>query len=92
MTGPKTHDVKRRTVLATAAVATAAGALAPVAAHADTKATPSATAAAKDKPKGKKPTIVLVHGAFADASGWRRHRAPPAQGYTVPRRQSAARH
>src|SRR5260370_14987334 len=30
---------------------------------------PAATAAAQDD-NGVKPTIVLIHGAFADASGW----------------------
>ncbi len=65
MTGNASTDVRRRTVLASAAALTAAGALAPVSAHADTT---SSSAAAATKPK--KPTIVLVHGAFADASGF----------------------
>jgi pimeloyl-ACP methyl ester carboxylesterase len=30
----------------------------------------SASAAADRRPSGPKPTVVLVHGAFADASGW----------------------
>jgi pimeloyl-ACP methyl ester carboxylesterase len=67
MTGTTSTDLKRRTVLASAALVTAAGALAPVVAQADTTAT--APAAAKPG-KRKKPTVVLVHGAFADASGF----------------------
>ncbi|MET7398771.1 alpha/beta hydrolase [Dactylosporangium sp. NPDC005572] len=50
----------RRTLIAgTAAVAT--GAL---------LSAPGTAAAASTKPPKAKPTIVLVHGAFADASGW----------------------
>ena len=33
-------------------------------------ATSASTAAASHHGDGPKPTIVLVHGAFADASGW----------------------
>lgn len=51
--------VSRRTVLAGAGAAAAA-------------ATVGGPAAAAGRPAGPKPTIVLVHGAFADASGWSR--------------------
>ena len=56
--------VSRRTVLAGSA-AVAAGAVAGVAGVAGVAAPAGAHA-----PPGPKPTIVLVHGAFADASGW----------------------
>jgi pimeloyl-ACP methyl ester carboxylesterase len=69
MTGTEHGDLRRRTVLGSAALITAAGALAPVTAFADpSPATPSAPATTPTK--GPKPTIVLVHGAFADASGF----------------------
>jgi dienelactone hydrolase len=46
-------------------------------------ATPAAHAA-KGKKAGARPTIVLVHGAFADASGWNGVTARLQQkGYTV---------
>ena len=61
-------DLPRRTILATAALTSAAGVLAPTLAHAET--TPTAAPSGAAKPKGKRPSIVLVHGAFADASGF----------------------
>jgi pimeloyl-ACP methyl ester carboxylesterase len=68
MTGTNSTKLERRSVLAAAAALTAAGALAPTSAHAET--TPSASAKTPAKGKGPKPTVVLVHGAFADASGF----------------------
>src|SRR5690348_15575920 len=53
-------EVSRRTVLAGSAALAAAGVVTTVAA-----APAGAHAVA-----GPKPTVVLVHGAFADASGW----------------------
>jgi pimeloyl-ACP methyl ester carboxylesterase len=50
----------RRTLMA-ASAAVATGAL---------LAAPRAAAASPRQPARPKPTIVLVHGAFADASGW----------------------
>lgn len=44
------------------------------------KAAPAADTPAVDKPAVDKPTIVLVHGAFADATGWQ---------YLIPLLQSA---
>jgi pimeloyl-ACP methyl ester carboxylesterase len=67
MNGTDHGEIKRRTVLASAAALTAAGALAPASAQAET--TPSTPTAASATRKAK-PTIVLVHGAFADASGF----------------------
>ena len=60
--------IPRRTVLASAALTSAAGVLAPTLAHAQTN--PVGASAAARKPKGTKPTVVIVHGAFADASGF----------------------
>jgi pimeloyl-ACP methyl ester carboxylesterase len=67
-------SVSRRTVLAGAAVASAA-----------TLATASAASAGgRSGGKGPRPTIVLVHGAFADATGWSEViRRLSGDGYTV---------
>ncbi|GAB7046064.1 alpha/beta fold hydrolase [Catenuloplanes indicus] len=54
-------ELPRRTVLAGSAAVVAAGVL---------TATTAAPAAAAGPGTGTKPTVVLVHGAFADASGW----------------------
>jgi len=67
MTSTDQPDITRRTILASAALTSAAGVLAPTLAHAET--TPAAAPSAA-KPRGKRPSIVLVHGAFADASGF----------------------
>ena len=53
-------QIPRRTVLAGSAAVVAAGVL----------STATAGPAAAQAGPGAKPTIVLVHGAFADASGW----------------------
>jgi dienelactone hydrolase len=52
--------VSRRTVLAGSAALAAAGVV----------TTATATPVGAHPTSGPKPTVVLVHGAFADASGW----------------------
>lgn len=75
-------DIPRRTILASAALTSAAGVLAPTLAHAET--TPAAAPSAAAGPKGKRPTVVIVHGAFADASGFSEVIANlQRRGYTV---------
>ncbi|MCK9902305.1 alpha/beta hydrolase [Frankia sp. Cpl3] len=60
----------RRTVIAgSAAAATGALVGAPLA-SASTATTATPAAAAARPPAAARPTVVLVHGAFADASGW----------------------
>jgi pimeloyl-ACP methyl ester carboxylesterase len=82
MTSTNPSDLPRRTVLATAALTSAAGVLAPTLARAGT--TPAAAPSAAARPKGRKPSIVLVHGAFADASGFSEVIADlQRRGYTV---------
>ncbi|WP_329533628.1 alpha/beta hydrolase [Streptomyces sp. NBC_01450] len=46
------------------------GAVAGVAALTLTTTTPANAAKAEHRPTGNKPTVVLVHGAFADSSSW----------------------
>lgn len=46
------------------------GAVAGVAALTLTTTTPASAAKAEHRPTGNKPTVVLVHGAFADSSSW----------------------
>ena len=58
-------------LLLVAGLLTGAGRLpAAGAAHAVTTASMPSGSPAPSEPAGEKPTIVLVHGAFADASGW----------------------
>ena len=74
--------VGRRSVLATGAAATlaVAGALIPGQAN----AAPSATASPQRTPRQPLPSIVLVHGAFADGSSWNAVASLLlARGYTV---------
>lgn len=47
-----------------------AGSLAALAALSLAATVPSGAARAEHRPSGKKPTVVLVHGAFADSSSW----------------------
>jgi pimeloyl-ACP methyl ester carboxylesterase len=71
--------------------ATVAGAAAAVVASLTSLA--SSPAAAEEQPKAAaKPTVVLVHGAFADASGWNktaaqlRHQGFPVRAVSNPLR------
>lgn len=59
----------RRTAKATVAAAICVGTLITVPA-ASSSAAPASTVVATQSTSSTKPTVVLVHGAFADASGW----------------------
>jgi pimeloyl-ACP methyl ester carboxylesterase len=64
------HPRATLAVGATAAAAAAVVGLATLAPTASATPEPSAAPARPQQPHPAKPTVVLVHGAFADASGW----------------------